>query len=58
MILISNVRRSSNISFKENKPGSVDLNLNGVDYCVRKNEEKIPYGFRETTVMIIIVIID
>ena len=31
----------SNISAKENKRDGVDLNSNGLDYCVRKNEGKI-----------------
>ena len=31
----------SNVSLKENKPDGVDLNSNDLDYCVRKNEEKI-----------------
>ena len=31
----------SNISLKENKQDGVDLNSNGLDYCVRKNEGKI-----------------
>ena len=38
---------SSNINLKENKPGGVDLNSNGFDYCVRKNKERF-YGFRQT----------
>ena len=37
----------SNISLKENKPAGVDLNSNGLDYCVRKNEEKF-YAFQQT----------
>ena len=37
----------SNISFIEYKLGEVDLNSNGLDYCVRKNGEKF-YGFRKT----------
>ena len=32
---------TSNVSFKENKPDGVDTNSNDLDYCVRKNEEKI-----------------
>ena len=36
----SNFERS-NISPKENKQDGVDLNSNGLDYCVRNNEEKI-----------------
>ena len=31
----------SNISLKENKRDGDDLNSNGLDYCVRKNEGKI-----------------
>ena len=31
----------SNISLKENKPDGVDLNSDGLDYWVRKNEGKI-----------------
>ena len=31
----------SNVSLKENKPDGVDANSNDLDYCVRKNEEKI-----------------
>ena len=31
----------SNIIFKENKWDGVDLNSNGPDYCVPKDEEKI-----------------
>ena len=32
---------SSTINFKENKPDGVDLNSDGLDYCVQKNEGKI-----------------
>ena len=35
----SDVERS-NISLEENKLDGVDLNFDGLDYCVRKNEEK------------------
>ena len=31
----------SNVSLKENKPEGVDPNSNDLDYCIRKNEEKI-----------------
>ena len=31
----------SNVSLKENKPDGVDPNSNDLDYCVRKNKEKI-----------------
>ena len=31
----------SNISLKKNKPDGVDLNSDGLDCCVRKNEGKI-----------------
>ena len=36
----SNFERS-NINLKENRWDVVDLNSNGLDYCVRKNEGKI-----------------
>ena len=36
----SNFERST-ISLKENKRDGVDLNSNGLDHCVRKNEGKI-----------------
>ena len=38
----SNFERS-NISIKEHKRDGVDLNSNGLDYCVRKKERKIPW---------------
>ena len=31
----------SNVNLKENKPDGVDPNSNDLDYCIRKNEEKI-----------------
>ena len=43
----------SNLNLEENKADGVDLNSNDLDYCVRKNKEKIlwfsadctdPYG--------------
>ena len=48
----SNFERS-NISLKENKRDGVDLNSNGLDYCVRKNKEKL-YGFRKSDFTVIL----
>ena len=31
----------SNVSLKENKPDGVDPNSYDLDYCIRKNDEKI-----------------
>ena len=31
----------SNIDFKENKLGGIDLNSKGLDYCVRENEGNV-----------------
>ena len=40
----------SNISFSENILNGVDLNSNGLGYCVRKKGGKF-YGFRQTVVL-------
>ena len=39
----------SNISLKENRPDCVDLNSDGLDFCVRKKENF--YGLRHTVLL-------
>ena len=53
----SNFERS-NISLKENKRDGVDLNSNLLDYCIRKNEGKMPWCSADCMCEIFLILTD